>query len=315
MAGLRSSAVASDRAPVTDPARSGPDPVAGLTRLLEPLHSMIYFAPEPGEELAELGIEKQRSQYFAQRAAAMGAVGPGVVAATFYNFNPALVARSVPDVWSRAAPATVVNARLRAADRALRRLLGDAIDSRDLAEAADLARRATEGATPEDRPLYAAHADLPFPDEPHLQLWHAVTLLREYRGDAHLHALLAAGLSGIEALVTHTATGRGFRVEFAQASRGWSPEQWGAAVGGLTARGVLDAGGALTPDGVRLRESVETETSRTSRAPWEHLGDAACGRLADLARPLVSRLSENGAFPDAVFAPGSDRARRPKEDA
>ena len=138
-------------------ASADPDAVAGAGRLLrrlEPLHSMIYFAPEVGEELTPLGIEHPRAQYFAQRAAAMGAVGPGVVTATFYNFNPALVARSVPDVWTRADPGLVINARLRAADRALRRLLGDAVDGREIAETADLARRATEGATPEDRPLY-----------------------------------------------------------------------------------------------------------------------------------------------------------------
>ena len=71
------------------------DPVlaARTAGRLEPLHSVIYFVPEVGEELAELGITRQRDQYFAQRAAAMGAVGPGVVAATFFNFNPALVAR------------------------------------------------------------------------------------------------------------------------------------------------------------------------------------------------------------------------------
>ena len=39
---------------------------------------------------------------------------------------------------------------------------------------------------PEDRPLYAAHAELDWPDEPQLVLWHAVTLLREYRGDGHM---------------------------------------------------------------------------------------------------------------------------------
>ena len=71
----------------------------------------------------------------------MGAVGPGVVAATFFNFNPALVARSVPGVWASAAPADVVNARLRAADSALRRLLGDQVSSAAVTESAELARR------------------------------------------------------------------------------------------------------------------------------------------------------------------------------
>ena len=76
-----------------------PADAAALAGRLEPLHSQIYFVPEVGEELAPLGITKPRAQYFAQRAAPMGAVGPGVVAATFFNFNPALVARSVPGVW------------------------------------------------------------------------------------------------------------------------------------------------------------------------------------------------------------------------
>ena len=46
------------------------------------------------------------------------------------------------------------------------------------------------------RPLFAAHMQLPWPDEPHLVLWHAATLLREHRGDGHVAALLTAGLDG-----------------------------------------------------------------------------------------------------------------------
>ncbi|MEJ2870106.1 hypothetical protein WCD74_20220 [Actinomycetospora sp. OC33-EN08] len=284
--------------------------VARLYRRLEPLHSMIYFAPEVGEELAPLGIEHPRAQYFAHRSAAMGAVGPGVVTATYFNFNPALIARFVPGIWSSAAPADVLNARLRAADSALRRLLTDAVSSREVERAGVLARRASEACTPEDRTLYAAHADLPWPDEPHLLLWHAVTLLREYRGDGHLHALLGAGLSGLEALVLHTATGRGFVPEVAQKTRGWSVEQWGDAAAGLRERGLLDDGAlALSTAGAALREDVEAETSRLSAAPMESLGDDAA-ELAELAGGLAKRVLAAGAFPDGVFAPGSDRSAK-----
>ena len=48
-------------------------------------------------------------------------------------------------------------------------------------------------------------------------LWHAITLLREYRGDGHVAALLDAGLSGLDALITHTATGPRFTVAAAKA--------------------------------------------------------------------------------------------------
>jgi hypothetical protein len=284
-----------------------PADVTRLARRLEPLHSMIYFAPEVGSELGELGITHPRAQYFAQRSAAMGAVGPGVVAATYYNFNPALIARFVPGVWATAAPADVLNARLRAADGALRRLLGDAATSRECERASVLARRATEACRPEDRALYAAHADLPWPDEHHLVLWHAVTLLREYRGDGHLHALLGAGLSGLEALVMHTATGKGFVVEVAQKTRGWSPEQWGEASAGLRERGLLTPEGGLTDAGAAFRDAVEAETTRLSTAPYAVLGEDAA-ELAELAGGLMGTILAAGAFPDGVFASGADRS-------
>jgi hypothetical protein len=80
-----------------------------------------------------------------------------------------------------------------------------------------------------------------------------VTLLREYRGDGHVVALVANELSGPEALVTHTASGIGFSVEFARRLRGWTEEEWTASADRLRRRGLLDDGGALTVAGAELR--------------------------------------------------------------
>jgi len=284
-----------------------PAEAAALAKRLEPLHSMIYFVPEVAEEFKAIGV-RPRDQYFAQRAAPMGAVGPGLVTATFFNFNPAMVARTIPGVWASASPGDVVNARLRAVDGALRRFLGDELSSAAVTESATLARRACEGATPEDRPLYAGHADLPWPEEPHLALWHAVTLLREHRGDAHLHALVSAGLSGLEALVTHVATGTGFTVAFAQQSRGWSPEQWADAKAGLAERGLMD-GDALTPHGADLRREIEDHTTRMSLGPWRRLGSEGMSRLAEVSRPLSKAVLPAFAV-EGVFAPRSPRAQQ-----
>lgn len=55
---------------------------------LEALHSMIYFVPEAEQHLGELGLQPGQMSYLAARSAPMGAVGAGVVTATFYNFNP-----------------------------------------------------------------------------------------------------------------------------------------------------------------------------------------------------------------------------------
>src|ERR1700734_3978645 len=227
------------------------------------LHSLIYFAPETEHYLTGVGLRGNRMCYFAGRAAPMGAVGAGVVAATFYNFNPALVAQSIPDAWELATPAAVIDARYVAVDAALTRLLGeDVIASDDMLTLAGLVREAASACTTEGRPLYAGNADLSWPDAPHLVMWHALSLLREHRGDGHTAALVAAELSGLEALVSHTATGQGFLTEFAQASRGWSQEEWKGATEALTSRGLLGDDGALTQAGEALRARVEEETDR-----------------------------------------------------
>lgn len=133
-------------------------------------------------------------------------------------------------------------------------------------------------------------------------LFHALTLLREHRGDGHVAALIGADLSGIEALVTHTATGKGFTQPAAQATRGWSDEEWSAAVAGLASRGLTTADGALTEDGAALRTAVERRTEESAYAPWDHLGETGTQRLTELCRPLVTTALTNGAFPPGVFA-------------
>ncbi|GHG35258.1 MULTISPECIES: SCO6745 family protein [Amycolatopsis] len=268
------------------------------------LHAFVYFAPEVDAALTGAGLRPGRMPYFAGRAAAMGAVGPEVVAATFYNFNPEVVARTIPRAWTLATPEQVLDARFDGTGKALTRLLGDHVKSDEVAEAAELAREATAGCRGEGRPLYAAHAGLPWPGEPHLVLWHAVTLLREYRGDGHIAALVLEGLSGLEALVTHSATGRGFNLAAAKLTRGWSDEQWAAAETRLTDRGILGADGGLTDAGVALRDRLEVATETAARAPWDHLGPERTARLEELCRGLSRRLVEAGAFPDGVFALG-----------
>jgi hypothetical protein len=274
--------------------------VARTHRRLEPLHSHVYFAPETDEHLTAIGIRPGRMVYFAGRAAAMGAVGPGVVTATFGNFAPAIVARHVPRAWTLAAPEQVLTARSAAARASLTRLLADP-PAAEVAELADLLREACTVLTPEGRPLYAGHADQPWPEDPLLQVWHGVTLLREHRGDGHVLTLLRHGLSGLEALVTHTLTGRGFTEEAARATRGWSAEEWAAATVALTERGLV-AGGALTDEGVALRAAVEQETDELSAAPFVHLGVERTERVADLGGRLSARLVANGAYPAGVLA-------------
>ncbi|MEU8841725.1 hypothetical protein AB0D97_21740 [Streptomyces roseus] len=269
---------------------------------INPLHATIYFSPDLGKEFAALGVTERPAVNLASRSAAMGAVGPGTVTATFYNYRHDFVARHLPAVWDTITPEQALDARLRAADSTLRRLLGEeAIASPDLAEAADLALRAAEGCTRHARPLYAAHADLPVPEEPHLRLWHATTLLREHRGDGHLAALLLAGLDPLEALVSHTATGRGMTPKWIKAIRGWEQSDLDAAADRLRERGILDAEGELTEEGRAVRERLEADTDRLDAAPYEHLGAEGLARLAELGGAFVAKAVTAGAFPADAF--------------
>ncbi|MER6788327.1 hypothetical protein ABT330_27565 [Streptomyces sp. NPDC000658] len=276
------------------------EPLAGRRchHPLNSLHATHYFSPELGRELGALGITHPRAVNFATRAAALGPVGAGAVTAAFYNYKHDLVARHVPAVWSVADPGDVLAARLRAVDATLRRLLGEeAVASAEMAEAAGLALRAAEACGRGARPLYSAHADLPVPDEPHLAYWHAATLLREHRGDGHLAVLTSAGLDGLEAMVTHTSTGRGMTPKWVLATRGWSEADWNTAVERLRERGLLDGDGELTERGVALREDVERETDRLDLAPYEHLGAEGVARLTALASTFARSAAAAGAFP------------------
>ncbi|MFC7342655.1 SCO6745 family protein [Saccharopolyspora griseoalba] len=270
---------------------------------LELIHAMIYFAPEGEERYTALGLKKGRMGYYASRSAAMGPVGPGVVAATFYNFNPESVAEHIPAAWEIASPSRVLDARLDAADAALRRMLGDEIaSSPDIARAADLAREAAEGCTPEGKPLYAAHADLAWPEPPHLRLWHAVTLLREFRGDAHIAALQHAGISGIQSLVLHSTLPGGFKPEAARLLREWSDQQWSQAADQLRERDLVDADDHITEEGEKLREEVEVATDAMSVAPWQRLDQEQLQELISGGGAVSKALYKAGAVPSDLFA-------------
>ncbi|MFI5476456.1 hypothetical protein ACIA6D_40475 [Streptomyces cacaoi] len=268
-----------------------------LWHLLEPLHAVLYYAPEVFEEAEALGYstEDRWGSYFPFRAAPLGPVSAGAVASAFYSFQPGMVARYVEDAWKVATPEAALAARLRGIDRLYRKLFGDLVDSPELAEAAALARRAAEAAVTAGRPLAAANAALEWPSEPHLQLWQAATVLREHRGDGHLAALLLAGLDPTEALVSFAAIGAASVERFE--SRGWIREEWAAASERLTARGLLEADGTATEAGRDLRRRVEQDTDRLALGPWQALGPEFTERLASLLGDYWVAVLGSGLLP------------------
>jgi hypothetical protein len=256
--------------------------------LYEPLHIVTYFTPEAREAFEAAGLRGFWRGYFAGRAAPLGPVDAAPVIASFFSFAPGMVVRAIPDVWRRATPEQALQARMAGAVAALHSRLDVADDV--VAEIADLLDVAIEGLDCAGRVLAAANVALPRPETDWERVWHATTVLREHRGDGHVAALVAAGVSGCEALVWRASYD--LRRDHLQPARGWTDEEWEAARQGLIARGWITADGAATPAGEAHHRAVEDATDRAAAPPWDHLGLARTARLDELLAPLAQICAE-----------------------
>src|SRR5690606_20358236 len=174
--------------------------------------------------------------YFASRSAALGTPGPAAVDATFHGFAPRLVHRAIPDAWSLASRDAVLEAR-----HALARDLLTPVEDA-ATELASAVRAVLRGVDWAGKPLAAAHADLTPSDDPVIDFWQSVSALREYRGDCHLAVLTAGGLGGAAANALAVATGWSWFAD-QRAMRGWTEQEWQAALDDLALRGWVTADG------------------------------------------------------------------------
>jgi hypothetical protein len=278
-----------------------------LWRVGEPVHAIIYFHPASSAAWADAGIRGFWRGYFATRAAPLGKVGAGPVAATFYNFHPAMVARAVPEVWTMATPAEALAARSAGASAALRDALGDDATADDLAPTAAVLQSAVAASPIVGRALFAANVALPWPDDPLLSLWHGLTLLREHRGDGHNAALVAHDLDGCGAHVLAAATGGAPR-DVTQPARGWTDDDWSASLDALAARGLVDGAGRSTDAGREVHDAIERRTDELAAEPWAGIdGDALERTVTTLAR-LAGRVAASGTirFPNPMGLPAPE---------
>ncbi|MHB1710314.1 MAG: SCO6745 family protein [Acidimicrobiales bacterium] len=271
---------------------------------LEMVNAVAYFAPECREGAARLGLKGFWMGYFACRAAPMGAVGAAVVEATFFNFHPARVRRSIPDAWSLAHPADVLDTRASSAAAALRRLLTDSGAEEVAQHALPILDVAIASGVTAGRPLFAANRDVGRPDDPVAAFWQASTTLREHRGDGHVALLTGAGLDGCEVHVLFSAFEDVVPSLFEE-SRGWSSDDWRAAVERLRARDLLEDDGLPTALGRELHESIERRTDELAISPYEGVGDHLLAELVQVLAPAARRIAALGeiAFPNPMGLP------------
>lgn len=260
---------------------------------LEPVHAVVYFDEGCRRSMADLGLRGFWMGYFAGRAAPLGPVGPELVAALFSNFAPGMVAHALPDAWAIADPGRVWEARRAGAAALLRNVAPDVAGTAERTLPA--LTRAVAAASGAGRALFAATRATGCPDDPVEALWWACTCLREHRGDGHVAALTASGLDGVEALVLFAASevlpGGMFR-----SARGWSEDEWADADGRLRSRGLLGPDG-ISPEGIRLRRSVEVATDLQAALPFRALGDRERREAVDALDPIGRAIRAAGVIP------------------
>ena len=270
---------------------AAPDHLVLIRRLgvlVESIHAVVYFAPEPQAAYAGLGLKGYWRGYFASRAAPLGEAGPELVTALFAGFAPAMVARALPAVWGTASPQQVQAARQDAATAALRRLAHPA-HLASVAAAAELTGRCVQALRLPGRPMAAAQVALPRPDEPLAVLWHDCTVLREHRGDGHLAAVAVAGLVWPE---PHLLPGRQVDAQ-QQQHRGWDDESWQRAA---------DRVGQRAADRARSCTAAELDatTDELAAPAYDVLTAAERVELAGLLEPLAVAASAELPYPNAM---------------
>lgn len=277
-----------------EPGTGWDSPARRLRDAVEPIATVSFWSRTVYDRYEALGLDFLTG-YVWSRSSVLGEAEPGVVAAAFGVFEPDAVAGLLGAARQACSLVDVREARQQGAAEALRETIGD---DPELDEVLGALRDAAVCADVAGRPLYAGAKGQPFPEDRHAALWHAATLVRECRGDSHLGACVAAGLSGLEANLL-TELWVGYTPLSYAGSRAWAPEAMGAAQQALRDRGLLD-GEALSDAGRALREQVEQATDTAMQPVVDELGDRL-GHVVSRCDAWGAALVERGWFPPDRF--------------
>ena len=253
-----------------------------LWQRAEAMHAVTYFSEESAQAAKDAGFKGFWMGYFGFRAAPFGQASPALVQATFYNFHPDHVARSLPDAWTHSTPEAALVARAASSAATLTRVVAGVEAMAEVL--VPILARLTAAADPAGRPLFAANQSLRR-EKPVEDLWQLLTSLREHRGDSHVAALRVADLDGCEVHVVQAAANELPDALF-QASRGWSEEDWAAARERLLERGLITANG-LSAEGRALKDWIEASTDAQAERYFAGTDDAT--------RAEILRLVDGGA--------------------
>jgi hypothetical protein len=255
-----------------------------LGSVLEPVIGQVYFSPECHRNYVALGFDPSPGDangvalpdgpaYFASRGSLLGQVPGEVIAAAFGVFSAAVVVPSVRLAWTRTDADTIRAARADGAVGQLQRLIGDRPDG--VERALELLQRAAAVLPINGRHLAAGVAALEVPDDPLAAVWQVGDFLREYRGDSHNAAWVAAGLTATDiGMLTELTWGMPLRSY--SRTRGWTADEFDRSEHHLRHLGYLDGEGSathLSQPGRHAREQIEVATDEQMRPALDALGD------------------------------------------
>lgn len=269
---------------------------------IEPFHVLAYFNPGLRAAREDLGIDAH-AFYVGARGAPLGDCDPSVVVSAFYNFSSSVITPG----WEAARSAglqRVAGRRVQMLDDELRAILGKRVNDPEIVE---LTARYTDIAASlpfGGRPLASAWASAAQPEQPHVALWHAIAVLREWRGDNHIAVLVNHGLDALDAVTFHeaeiadpTVRRRLLGRKLVQITRGWSDDDWEASVDRLVDKGYAartETGHELTETGLVMYRAIEAETDAITAPAWS---GPDVDDLLDRTRPYVKAVIDAGVLP------------------
>ena len=230
--------------------------------------------------------------YIAARCAPLAAAGPEAVTAAFGSISPSAIAFTFDLVAASTDFESVWNARNDAVVEGLREFAPAIVPA--LEQMGPSLWAVVEQLPTVGRVFYASHLRMERANDPLLSGWQAVNCLREWRGDTHWAIVASAGLTGIEASILHNAW-LGYEDNWLPTSRGSGPDEIRVGWELLADRGLVQ-NGAVTSEGIALRQHIEDETDRQTMLLWRLLGEEQSLEFAECFEPpcevLLRRVDE-----------------------
>ncbi|MCU1389157.1 MAG: hypothetical protein JWL72_2495 [Ilumatobacteraceae bacterium] len=267
-----------------------------LRDALEPIATIGWWSREASAAVNALGHDFFDG-YVWGRAASLGAdVAPSVVVAAFGVFEPAMLGAVYAQGRSRSTPEAVLAAREDGAAAGLAAATSG-VSEAALIRVGDDLLDALESLDGSGRPLFSALRALPTPTSVHGRAWRAAELVREHRGDGHIAAFVAAGLTAVDINVL-TEVWLEFGVGEYSSTRAFAPDRITAAADRLGAFGLLDGARRLTDAGRIVREEIEAATDASQSALIAALGDGLAETIAGAEQISAAVLAAHAAPAD-----------------